>query len=141
MADIQSLALNAHTRLVSESASNASRTWSRRPHPIPPDLAELSAQKDSSELLLIAKPVLGLRNRRSERLCNGFFCDHPGSLDGRKRNHSADCAHADECDSERNNQSNGELLGAAHGLPICCKGLGCATCEDDRPTLCKRTVR
>jgi hypothetical protein len=77
----------------------------------------LSTQKDPSELLLIAKPILGLRNRRAERLRDGFLCDHPGSLDGRERNDGADCAHADECDSERNNQSNGELLAAGHGGP------------------------
>jgi ATP dependent DNA ligase-like protein len=77
----------------------------------------LPTQEDSSELLLIAEPVLGLRNRRSERLCDSFLCDQPRSLDGRERNDGADCAHADECDSERNNQSNGELLAAGHGGP------------------------
>jgi hypothetical protein len=50
-------------------------------------------------LLLIAKPILGLRNR----LRDGFLCDHPGSLDGRERNDGADCAQANECDSNRNN--------------------------------------
>ena len=80
-------------------------------------LAELVAQKDSSELLLIAEPILGLRKRRSERLCDGFLRDRPSSLDGRERDDAADCAHADECSSERNNQSNGEFLAGAHGGP------------------------
>src|SRR5262245_51880805 len=52
--------------------------------------AELWAQKDSLELLLIAEPVLGLRNRRSEWLCDEFLCDHLRSLDGRERNCGAD---------------------------------------------------
>jgi hypothetical protein len=77
----------------------------------------LPTQEDSSELLLIAEPVLGLRNRRSERLCDGFLCDHPRSLDGRVRNDAADCADADECNPDCNNQSNGELLAATHGGP------------------------
>jgi hypothetical protein len=116
MADIQSPpALSGPHR--PESAPELQRVAhpvAIRPRPIPP-ARELSPQKDSSELLLIAKPVLGLWKRRSERLCDGFFCDHPGSLDGRERNDGADCAHADECESDCNNQSNGELLAAAHG--------------------------
>jgi hypothetical protein len=69
------------------------------------------------ELLLITEPELRLRDRRSERLCSGFLCDHPGSLDARIRNDAADCADAAECDADCNNQSNGELLAAAqaHG--------------------------
>jgi hypothetical protein len=80
-------------------------------------IAELLTQKDSSELLLITEPELSLRNRRSEWLCGGFLCDHPGSLDGRVRNDAADCADAAKCDADCNDQSNGELLAAAlaHG--------------------------
>jgi hypothetical protein len=79
-------------------------------------IAELLTQKDSSELLLITEPELSLRDRRSEWLCGGLLCDHPGSLDGRVRNDAADCADADECNPDCNNQSNGA---AAHGgLPI-----------------------
>ena len=80
-------------------------------------IAELLTQKDSSELLLITEPELNLRDRRSEWLCGGFLCDHPGSLDGRVRNDAADCADAAKCDADCNDQSNGELLAAAlaHG--------------------------
>ena len=80
-------------------------------------IAELLTQKDSSELLLITEPELSLRDRRSEWLCGGFLCDHPGSLDGRVRNDAADCADAAKCDADCNDQSNGELLAAAlaHG--------------------------
>ena len=76
-------------------------------------IAELLTQKDSSELLLITEPELSLRDRRSEWLCGGFLCDHPGSLYGRVRNDAADCADAAKCDADCNDQSNGELLAAA----------------------------
>jgi hypothetical protein len=79
---------------------------------------DLSAQKDFPELLMIAEPELGLRSRRSERLCDGFLYDHPRSLDGRVRNGAADYADGDECDSDCNNHSNRELRdAAAHGGP------------------------
>ena len=77
-------------------------------------IAELLTQKNFfSELLLITEPELSLRDRRSEWLCDGFLCDHPGSLDGRVRNDAADCADAAKCDADCNDQSNGELLAAA----------------------------
>ena len=95
----------------------AEEDWGRKA------LAPLSIQRtwkserleDFSEFLLITEPELGLRRRRSNRLCDVFLCD-PGSLDGRVRNDAADCADADECNPDCNNQSNGA---AAHGgLPI-----------------------
>jgi hypothetical protein len=66
MADIQSPALSPHTDSYVLQSFNASRTQSRFVRVPFRQLAELLAQKDSSELLLIAEPVLGLRNWGSD---------------------------------------------------------------------------
>jgi hypothetical protein len=86
-------------------------------------MGNLLAQKDFPELLMFIEPELGLRNRGPEWLCEGFLRDHPGSLDARVRNDAADCADADECDSDCNDHSDREARDpGTHGRsPIFCE--------------------
>jgi hypothetical protein len=76
------------------------------------------SKEDLPQLLMLTEPELGFRSRRSERLGDGVLRDHPGSLDGRVRDDAADCADADQCDSDCHSHPDRELRdAAAHGDP------------------------
>jgi hypothetical protein len=75
-------------------------------------LADLLAQKDFPQLLMLTEPKFGLGGR-AERPCKSFLRDHLGSLECRVRNDHAKCSGTDERDSDGNDRSDRELRNAA----------------------------